>query len=379
MKQFDYIITGSGASGLILAYRMAKDAFFDQKSILLIDKEQKTANDRTWCFWEKGVGEWDAILEKSWNKISFKSNRYSDTIDINPYVYKMIRSSQLYQKILKELQTKSNITIVQDEVLNISHKTHNASVLTQKTEYHGKKVLNSILFDQEYKHQRTYPVLKQHFLGWFVETEEAQFDASVATFMDFTVAQENNTRFMYVLPESSRRALFEYTLFSEKLLSNEEYEAEIAAYLKEKGIENYKIIEKEQGVIPMTCYKFWKHNSDHVLNIGTAGGWSKASTGYTFMNICKKTMEVVAFLKTDKTFKEFHKSSRFWWYDLLLLDVLHKRNDLGSSIFGLLFKKNTTQKIFKFLDEETSFAEELRIMATMPPLRFGNVLLGRLF
>jgi len=29
MSQYDYIITGSGASGLMLDYRMANDSFFD--------------------------------------------------------------------------------------------------------------------------------------------------------------------------------------------------------------------------------------------------------------------------------------------------------------------------------------------------------------
>jgi lycopene beta-cyclase len=31
----------------------------------------------------------------------------------------------------------------------------------------------------------------------------------------------------------------------------------------------------------MTCYPLEK-NTQRVLNIGTAGGWTKASTGYTF-------------------------------------------------------------------------------------------------
>ena len=38
MQNYDYIITGSGASGLMLSYRMAKDSFFDNASILIIDK-----------------------------------------------------------------------------------------------------------------------------------------------------------------------------------------------------------------------------------------------------------------------------------------------------------------------------------------------------
>ena len=34
------------------------------------------------------------------------------------------------------------------------------------------------------------------------------------------------------------------------------YETEIKNYLARKGITNYTITEKEQGVIPMTAYQF---------------------------------------------------------------------------------------------------------------------------
>ena len=44
MDYYDYIIVGGGSSGLMTAYRMSKDSFFDDKSILILDKEQKTKN-----------------------------------------------------------------------------------------------------------------------------------------------------------------------------------------------------------------------------------------------------------------------------------------------------------------------------------------------
>ncbi len=378
-NKYDFIITGSGASGLILAYRMIHDDYYQDKSILLIDKDQKDSNDRTWCFWEKGQGEWDDILEKSWKNIAFKSAVHSETISIQPYTYKMIRSADFYKKIHAELNQNSNFSMVYDTVETIEEIEDVVKVQGRKEAYQGGKVLNSIVFDNAYRNQRKYPVLKQHFLGWFIKTEEDYFDDQTATFMDFTVKQQNNTRFMYILPMSKKEALFEYTLFSEDLLTTEEYESAIKKYLEEKGITKYTIVEKENGIIPMTCYKFWEHNSKNVLNLGTVGGWSKASTGYTFMNIGKKTKELVDFLKTGKDLNTFHKTSRFWYYDLLLLDVLHKENGIGSKVFGYLFKRNKTHQIFKFLDEETSFPEEFRIMASIPPWRFIKALLGRIF
>ena len=56
----------------------------------------------------------------------------------------------------------------------------------------------------------------QHFLV----AEELKITAlkRKIDFMNFNVSQKNETRFVYVLPESNKRALVEYTLFSKTLL-----------------------------------------------------------------------------------------------------------------------------------------------------------------
>ena len=377
MQNYDYIITGSGASGLMLAYRMAKDSFFDNASILIIDKEKKTSNDRTWCFWENGEGEWDELLHKSWDKILFESNIYKNTIPLQSYAYKMLRSGVFYDKLWNFINTKNNIRFIEDTVVNIEGSEDGAIVETLKSKYFTTKLLNSIDLNKKYTLQKKYPVLLQHFCGWFIETDKISFDDSTATFMDFTVDQKRNTRFMYVLPISPNKALFEYTLFSKEVLTKEEYESELLKYLAIKSITEYTITEIEQGVIPMTSYKFWEQNSKNILHIGTVGGWTKASTGYTFKNTSKKTIQLIAFLKAENDFTHFRKKTRFWWYDLLLIDVLSSHNHLGSKLFSTLFKRNSLKSVFRFLDEETSFIEDLRIMLSMPPLRFIVALFRR--
>ena len=51
MPKYDYIIIGAGAAGLLLADALGKEEFFASKSILVLDKNDKTKNDRTRCFW----------------------------------------------------------------------------------------------------------------------------------------------------------------------------------------------------------------------------------------------------------------------------------------------------------------------------------------
>lgn len=375
----DYIILGAGASGLMLANRMSQDAFFNDKLILIIDKDKNKGNDRTWCYWEEGTGEWDHILHKSWSNIFFGSNTFSKTIAISPFNYKMIRSEKFYKSLWDSISLKPNIKFVEDSVNSFTEIENGVQVITKKARYFGAKLFNSLPNPEVYKSQKKYPVLQQHFLGWFVKTEEDCFDDSVATFMDFKVEQNCNTRFMYVLPSDKRTALFEYTLFSKKLLQHVDYEDAIKDYLSEKGIVNYEIIEKEKGSIPMTSFKFSKLNSKHILNIGTAGGWTKTSTGYTFKNASKKTKNLVLFLKKEKNLSKFHKKTKYWFYDLIFLDVLANHNEDGASLFSSMFKKANTKTIFKFLDEESSLFEDLKIILSVPPKRFIQAFFKRLF
>jgi len=379
MKKYDYIILGAGASGLMLAYRMAMDTFFDDKLILIIDQIKEKGNDRTWCFWENGSGEWDDILTKTWPKIFFGSAAYSENIEVSPYNYKMIRSEDFYKKLWDVIEKKSNISFVEASVKEFKENKEEVEVITTTNHYVCSKLFNSIHRPKIYNTQTKYPVLQQHFLGWFVQAKEDVFDDSVATFMDFTVPQNGNTRFMYVLPIDKKTALFEYTLFSKDLLSRSDYEDAIKQYLSERDITDYEIIETELGSIPMTSFDFSKLNTTHILNMGTAGGWTKASTGYTFKNTTKKTKALVEFLKRERDLSKFQKRSKFRYYDLIFLDVLANHNEEGASLFSSMFRKGNVKTIFKFLDEESSLLEDLRIILSVPPKRFTQSLFKRLF
>ena len=370
MTQSSYIILGAGASGLLLAYRMSLDSYFDNKSILIIDQVKDKGNDKTWCYWEEGDGEWDEFLTKKWPKVLFGSEDFTETLDISPYSYKMIRSEKFYHKLWRSIELKSNITFVEDSVKTYEEIDNRVKVVTNKSTYFGLKLLNSIPDKTVYQTQKKYPVLQQHFVGWFVKTKTDCFDDSIATFMDFNVPQNGNTRFMYVLPIDKNIALFEFTLFSKDLLEHSEYEEAIKDYLKEKKITDFEILEKENGAIPMTSFKFEELNSYNILNIGTAGGWTKASTGYTFYNTSKKTKDLVSFLKNEDDLSVFAKRTKYWFYDLNLLDVLAKNNEKGSLLFASIFKKVNVKTILKFLGEESSLKEDLKIITSVSPIPF---------
>ena len=378
MRKYDYIFAGTGLAALMTVYQMVLSGKFSDKKILLLDSDAKKTNDRTWCFWEKPNGDYENLVSKKWDTAIFSNYNYSRDLDLNPYQYKMIQGLDFYNRVFEIISKQENIEFSNQKVISFQEENNQVSVKTETENFTCKKLFNSIFNPKEILSQDKYPLLQQHFIGWKIKSSEPVFTPERATFMDFSVAQKGNTRFMYVLPFSETEALLEYTLFSKDLLSEKEYEDEIKNYIEKLGIKNYEIIEKESGNIPMTSYPFWNKNSKNIINIGSAGGWTKASTGYTFKNASKKSKALVSFLLQENDFRKFHKRDKFWFYDLLLLDILDIKNHVGSSIFSAMFKKGNPSLIFKFLDEETTFYDDIQVILKCPKTLFLKALFARI-
>jgi hypothetical protein len=379
MKHYDYIFAGAGLSSLMTVYKIMVSGKFSDKSILIIDPNQKQTNDRTWCFWEKPNHEWEAIVSKKWNTAFFANQQMVKILDFKPYQYNMIQGIDFYNHVFKTINAAQNCYFLNESVVKISESNDKVFVETTHENYCCNKLFNAIYDQQTVENQTKYPILQQHFIGWFIESEQPVFDENMATFMDFSLQQNGNTKFMYVLTTSKNCALLEPTLFSHKHLKKEEYEYEIHQYAQKLGIKNFKILEKERGSIPMTCYPFWKNNTKNILNIGTAGGWTKASTGFTFYNSNKKATQLVSFLETETDFRKFASKTKFWLYDLIFLEVLDKNNELGSAIFSGMFKSGNPKLIFKFLNEETNWLEDLQVMLKCPTFPFVKAVFRLIF
>ena len=250
MKHYHYIFTGSGLSALMTVYEMVLSGKFDDKSILLIDKNLKKTNDRTWCFWDEN-NLFDQVVSEKWSSALFADKNYKRKLNLEPYQYKMVKGLDFYKLVFNTISKQDNIHFVTQKVVDFQELGNLCVVKTETESFTCNQIFNSIFNPDLVKNQTQYPLLQQHFIGWFIKSNQAVFNPDCATFMDFSVEQKGNTRFIYVLPTSETEALIEYTLFSQDLLPKEEYENEIQNYIQKLGISEYEIIEKEQGKIPI--------------------------------------------------------------------------------------------------------------------------------
>jgi lycopene beta-cyclase len=366
-EKYDFIVTGGGAAGLSFIYQLLNSPLKDAR-ILLIERDSKEQNDRTWCFWEKEPGPFDHIVFHRWHKLWFHQGTMSKLLSITPYIYKVIRGIDFYQETARIMAGQPKLTIRHAQVDHMENTTNGVMVTASGIQYEGKWCINSIPLVQ-FPVKGYYHYLDQHFRGWFIRSSQPVFDPGAATMMDFRIPQHGETRFTYVLPYSPTEALIEVAIFSNAHLSVSGYDEILSQYIQEylPEIDQYDITQVEQGVIPMTDYAF-PPAEGHILHLGMAGGDTRASTGYTFWNIQQRVAAIITALirgeRPDQTDTVARMRSRY--YDTLMLHVLQYEQYPGDQFFGRLFRRNPVARILAFLNAETSFLQEVLLMQTSP-------------
>jgi lycopene beta-cyclase len=363
MRKYDYIIAGAGLAGLLLALEMIRSPLRNKK-VLLIDKTAKDTNDRTWCFWNDHGFEFDSIIYKEWEKIRFTTSRSDGQYSVAPYTYKYVRGVDFYTFADKQLEQAKNFERILGEISQISPE---GFVIVNGERYEADLIFNSLhpSFEQfKYPKNECYYLL-QHFKGYFLQTEEDYFNPGVATFMDFNIEQHREARFGYILPFSKREALVEYTLFSQNLLQKEEYRQELENYIANQlGIQHYKILHEEFGIVPMSTYSYEPKIEGKIIRIGTFGGFVKPSSGFAFSRTVKRIQRIVADLDQYGRVRRsaLEGPGKYKLYDSILLSILEKDNTYTKDIFEKMFVNIPASTILRFLDEESSLLDDFNVI-----------------
>jgi len=371
--KYDYIIGGAGLAGLTLAWQMIENNLLDDKQLLIIDADKKQTNDRTWSFWsEPQLWITDLPIKQSWDVAAVKGEGFEFSQKLTPYRYYKIEGIAYYKFVIEKIKEHPQVTFIQDVIT--SEEPENKSVNTSKSSYeYTSYFFKSYFFPDELKalNSPNKHFIWQHFYGWKIKTKKAIFNPQEITYMDMQVPEvKGGLSFAYILPDSEREAIVEFTLFSADLWEKKEYESALKKYLTHNlGIDDYQTMEEEFNKIPMTNTIFAKRNRS-IIPIGTLAGTVKPSTGYSFFRNYQHIKKIINSLKSGTDEFGIDGSKRFRFYDEVLMNVLHTEKSPGHEVFGNLYKKNKLPQLLKFLNEETNLFEELKIMNTVPKWPF---------
>ncbi|ARN71325.1 hypothetical protein BST91_06585 [Nonlabens tegetincola] len=362
-NHYDIAIIGMGCAGSHVVLQLLENA--PHLRVAILDPYGSLTQEKTWSFWEKGPGKYDDLIIASWKNCRFHTGDEELSLTMNPYLYKSIENVKFSAFAKAQLQQNSNYHYIGSEVTDLE-QTHNSKGVTVSYN-NGSLTADLVLDGRPLKNNPSDGItLLQHFKGWFIETPEDYFDPKEFTKMDYQLVDPGTTSFVYILPFSKRKALVEYTYFAKNLVQDDVYDQYLETYITDfLKISEYKITKVEKGIIPMTSNDFKPFKNKNVVTIGTAGGWIKASTGYSFKNSERLARQLVKNYLENRPLSYKMTNKKYEVFDETLLRVLHENEASGPEIFSKMYQRNSVQNIMAFLDEESSLLAELGIMKSL--------------
>ena len=353
MKEFDYIIIGGGCAGLSLAYELEIHKKLKNKTLAIIEPRLEYKRDKTWSFWKVFEHNFDDCVKKNWKNFSINSPSDTKHLQCSNYPYQSINSGLFYKKVINKLKENKNINFFKD-IRDINQN-------------------NSFIFNGVPSFKNYGNSLWQHFCGVEIKTKDKIFDDEIINLMDFNCEQRDNVHFFYTLPFEKDRALIETTWLSKMNDSSlKDYDNQIKNYIEQNlKIKNYEIIYKEEGAIPL----FYPPNVNekNKMNIGTAGGMTRLSTGYTFLNIQEHSKYIRINIENIQSAKKFDIGKKYQFLDKVFLRVLETHPEKMPNIFSNMFSASS-DTIIKFLSNRSNFLEDISIILKMPKFTFIKAL-----
>ena len=345
MKEFDYIIIGGGCAGLSLAYELEIHEKLKDKRLAIIEPREEYKRDKTWSFWKVSPHNFEDCVRKSWKNFTINIPGNTNHVNCSSTPYETIDSGLFYTKITSKLKNNKNISFFKS--INEINKS------------------DSIIFNSVSEKVDKNNSLWQHFSGFEIETDNDYFDEEIFNLMDFDCDQKGDVHFFYTLPYSKRKALVETTWLSNlNNTSLQNYDEQLKDYIENRlKIKNYKINFKETGAIPL----FYPNNIKKInqINIGTAGGMTRLSTGYTFLNIQEHSKYIRQNLNNIKKMKKFSINKKYEFLDKIFLKVLKKNPNKMPNIFYKMFD-TSPNTVINFLSNKSNFLEDIAIISKMP-------------
>jgi len=378
----DYVFIGLGAANSLIIKQMYAHDMLSTASLVIIEPDEKILNDKTFCFWaqDEEITElgFASLINHSWERLGINDDVPQS---VWPYTYHHISSLTLYDEI-RSILSSCNAEFIRERGESVA-KNPDAPILTIRTPNHTVNAKH--VFDSRPPRwnppQSNQTLLLQSFYGWRITTEEPQFDSNTFTMMDFSVDQAIATQFVYILPFSSTHALIELTRFGANPIDYEYAQEQLNAYCKQKQFGNYTVESEEHGIIPMsTCSISENQQYDNLFRTGSGAGRIKPSTGYAFKEMARDAIHIVKSLNYEKPPKRvIQRSGRFAFYDRLLLKILELHPHRGKEIFERLFLHAHGTRVLQFLEEKTSFIEDISIFMALPKTLFMKYAIKDIF
>ena len=384
----DLAVVGGGCAGLSLARALAQDGI--KQSVIVIEPRTHYGNDRSWCFWAPDTQDapkdlpliplpaqiWRTVHHR-WPSWAFgQMNQPVATKQSPGLSYQYLRASDFYQVCRQTIEASATVDLhLGQTVQMITPVAAGWEITTDKQVVQARHVIDTRGPDRE---RASKASLQQVFLGAEIELDvPAEIDIGLAELMTDMRLVNGEFCFTYVLPYSPTRLLVEVTFFARVVPDRAVLEAELESLLQRRGWGQAQVVRQEYAVLPMGL------PSARVLpgqppQAGTGGGALRASSGYGFLRIQRWAANCAQhYLATGEVVG--HPKPHWWWrsMDQLFLDVIVSDPSLAPVIFERMLKRTEPARFVRFMSDQASVMDCVRIIAGLPKRPFLTALLNR--
>lgn len=363
MSRFDIILVGGGLQSGLIAAAVAHQC--PGRSVLILEKDDSIGGNHTWSFHPGDVPEsarpWvDGFVSHRWHGYEVRLRGFRRGLGLT---YASITSGDF----ARHLKSLPGVTVQTGQAVSDIHSNRVRTANEQTFDA-------DLVIDNRGPRSNAMggPVGYQKFCGFEIEVDDPwPIDGPVI--MDDAVDQRDGFRFVYSLPFTPSRVLVEDTRFSNTPhLDHAESLATTRAYLRSIGVDSFRIVREESGVLPMPYGSIDFPRRTEPLAGGYAGGWFHAATGYSFpmavafaSTIASHDADSVgmAIERLAESHRHRARYSRFLNRLLFQLVAPEKRYQ----IFRRFYRVLSEAQIARFYSHCFTAGDAARIVIGMPP------------
>lgn len=371
----DVVILGAGCAGLSLASRLAAGA--SPLRVIALETRTDYVDDRSWCFWSPLQHDLSHLVSHSWDSWRFSSRDGRSYTHSTPGVaYQYVRSIDVYDDAVARIRRSTNVTL------------HTGVTARSLTSAHGGvridtgdgEILARHVIDTRPRRQQA--LLYQCFAGVEIRTDAPHgFDPRVVGLMTDMESDADGLGFVYTLPLDDRRALVEWTRFSEVPLSFGEVEAGLNGVLRSRGLADAQVVRSERGILGMGVTAEPNETNEPIPGVvvaGNAGGAVRAASGYAFLRIQRWAERCAAALAATGT-PLAHPAEPFVRreMDRIFLQAVRAHPERTAEYFMALAAGCPPHRLVRFLSDQAQAGDYARLITSLPLLPFLRELAPR--
>jgi len=356
MTDAPLVVVGGGCAGLSLAVALIDEGW--DRPLVVLERRTAHVRDRTWCFWDTGDVPWSDRATASWDRW-----RIGDAVQhaaTHPYLH--LPADRFHDAALRRLRRARGVEVrLGVRVTAMTEHADGVRLRTSEGPLDAARVVDCRGAAHPAVREALRTGLTQRFLGQVVRTDRPRFDPAEATLMAFHGDHPRELRFVYTLPLSEREALVEDTSFAWHETPAAARRRAIAATV---GVP-FDVAFEERGVIPMSPVA--AQQTARVWTAGLPAGAARPSSGYAFVRIQRQTAALARALCDGRRTPPSHADARRDALDAVFLRALAEDPPSFAEHLTTLAHGVEGDVLARFMNDASTAADELRVMAALPP------------